>query len=362
MSLFSQGLLSGLSSGLSSLIQLPIDMLAGGINARRNWKYYQKQAALDHRYNLQTMQESAQIARAQYDYEYEKESPAARVQQLQNAGLNKGLMYSSGATGMQGSVSSPAPSTSRGSMPNMQNSTLASLVSAGSAAVMNQATTKRTLQETENLETEQQFMKLRMLTEQLEQTRKRIENEKDSTQLRILKAQEKDLIDRVRIENERLSQDTKTSKAQEGKAIAETDLATARVDVEKARKENLDALTNLAKEDTRYRKIQNDLEEEFGRLGRVFSLSNLAMSVAKMQSDIGLNNALSALNENRANLTEDEFYLKVFDSIAGRGLDALRLFFNVKSDKQAKEQADKMSTQSKIGLVRLILPLLLKSS
>lgn len=116
--------------------------LFGGVSAKRNWKYYKKQANLDHQYNLQTMDHAAQIAKDQYAFEYEMESPEARVKQLRDAGLNKGLMYSGGATGMQGSVSSPAPATARGSMPNTADSTLAQLASVGSSVRRNDAEAK----------------------------------------------------------------------------------------------------------------------------------------------------------------------------------------------------------------------------
>lgn len=136
-------LASAAQSGISGLVGQAAgglgNVLFGGISAKRNWKYYKKQANLDHQYNLQTMDHAAQIAKDQYAYEYEMESPEARVKQLHDAGLNKGLAYSGGATGMQGSVSSPAPATSRGSMANMTDSSLAQLASVGSSVRRNDA-------------------------------------------------------------------------------------------------------------------------------------------------------------------------------------------------------------------------------
>ena len=149
-------LASAAQSGFSGLVGQAIgglgNALFGGISAKRNWKYYKKQANLDHQYNIQTMDHAAQIAKDQYAYEYEMESPEARVKQLRDAGLNKGLAYSGGATGMQGSVSSPAPATSRGSMPNMSDSSLAHLATIGSTLDVNKSVSRRNDSEAEYFE------------------------------------------------------------------------------------------------------------------------------------------------------------------------------------------------------------------
>lgn len=64
--------------------------------------------AQENEYELKSnlMEQQAGLNKEQYDYEYMKESPAARVQQYQAAGLNPALMYSNGVAGMQGSVGS----------------------------------------------------------------------------------------------------------------------------------------------------------------------------------------------------------------------------------------------------------------
>lgn len=64
-----------------------------------------KQQKEQYELNSQLMDKQAGLNREQYDYEYAKESPAARVRQYMEAGLNPALMYSNGVAGMQGSVS-----------------------------------------------------------------------------------------------------------------------------------------------------------------------------------------------------------------------------------------------------------------
>lgn len=69
--------------------------------------------------NSQLMKDQAGLNREQYDYEYAKESPAARVRQYMEAGLNPALMYSNGVAGMQGSVSGVSGSSV--GIPNLSN-------------------------------------------------------------------------------------------------------------------------------------------------------------------------------------------------------------------------------------------------
>lgn len=69
--------------------------------------------------NSQLMVQQAGLNRDQYDYEYAMESPAARVKQYMEAGLNPALMYSNGVAGMQGSVSGVSGSSV--GIPNFSN-------------------------------------------------------------------------------------------------------------------------------------------------------------------------------------------------------------------------------------------------
>lgn len=78
-----------------------------------------KQSKDQYELNSSLMNEQARLNREQYDYEYMKESPSARVAQYQQAGLNPALMYSNGVAGMQGSVSGVSGSSV--GIPNLSN-------------------------------------------------------------------------------------------------------------------------------------------------------------------------------------------------------------------------------------------------
>lgn len=145
--------LKTMSGIFGALASFPLALLQGGINdwndaksRARDWEYYKLQSGLDAYYNRQQMQYAQEMAQQQYQFEFDHEAPAVRAQQYRQAGLNPGLMYSSGATGMQGSVSSPPPATTRGHMPNksIQNPQLASMLS--TMAQLSQVETTRDLQ------------------------------------------------------------------------------------------------------------------------------------------------------------------------------------------------------------------------
>lgn len=99
----------------SLLAALAVTIIGGVISAIAASGQQEQQADL----NSQLMEKQAGLNRDQYDYEYSKESPAARVRQYQEAGLNPALMYSNGVAGMQGSVSGVSGSSV--GIPNLSN-------------------------------------------------------------------------------------------------------------------------------------------------------------------------------------------------------------------------------------------------
>lgn len=97
------------------LAVLAATVVAGVISSVAATQQQKQQAEL----NSRLMKEQAGLNRDQYDYEFAKESPAARVRQYQEAGLNPALMYSNGVAGMQGSVSGVSGSSV--GIPNLSN-------------------------------------------------------------------------------------------------------------------------------------------------------------------------------------------------------------------------------------------------
>lgn len=110
------------TSGSSGLISGAIGQLFAGMNARRQWKYTQKQMALQQKYALEQMQKQAEYEygnwQKQFDYENEYNDPSKVFERYRAAGITPaGVLGSSGvgvnATlpgGSGGSVGANGPS------------------------------------------------------------------------------------------------------------------------------------------------------------------------------------------------------------------------------------------------------------
>lgn len=90
------------------------DALFGGISARRNWKYKQKEMALQQRYALEQMARSAEFQLAHdkqlFDYQNAYNDPAAVLQRNLSAGLNPAAVLGQSGVG----VSATIPTSSGG--------------------------------------------------------------------------------------------------------------------------------------------------------------------------------------------------------------------------------------------------------
>lgn len=91
------------------------DALFGGISARRNWKYKQKEMALQQQYALEQMSKSAEYQLAHdkqmFDYENAYNDPAAVLERNLSAGLNPAAVLGQSGVG----VSATIPTSSGGS-------------------------------------------------------------------------------------------------------------------------------------------------------------------------------------------------------------------------------------------------------
>jgi len=113
-------------TGSSGLISGALGQLFGGMAARRQWKYTQKQMALQQKYALEQMQKQAEYEygnwQKQFDYENKYNDPSAVFDRYRAAGVTPaGVLGSSGvgvsATipgGSAGSVGASGPSGSFG--------------------------------------------------------------------------------------------------------------------------------------------------------------------------------------------------------------------------------------------------------
>lgn len=91
-----------------------IDALFGGISARRNWKYKQKEMALQQQYALEQMTKSAEFQLAHdkqmFDYQNAYNDPSAVLQRNLTAGLNPAAVLGQSGVG----VSATIPTSSGG--------------------------------------------------------------------------------------------------------------------------------------------------------------------------------------------------------------------------------------------------------
>lgn len=80
------------SSGGASAGGAIVDALFGGISARRNWRYKQKEMALQQQYALEQMSKSAEYQLAHdkqmFDYQNAYNDPSAVLERNLAAGLN----------------------------------------------------------------------------------------------------------------------------------------------------------------------------------------------------------------------------------------------------------------------------------
>lgn len=90
------------------------DALFGGISARRNWKYKQKEMALQQQYALEQMSKSAEFQLAHdkqmFDYQNAYNDPSAVLERNLNAGLNPAAVLGQSGVG----VSATIPTSSGG--------------------------------------------------------------------------------------------------------------------------------------------------------------------------------------------------------------------------------------------------------
>lgn len=103
-------------TGASGLISGALGQLFGGMNARRQWKYTQKQMALQQKYALEQMAKQAEYEygnwQKQFDYENKYNDPSAVFDRYRAAGVTPaGVLGSSGV-----GVSATMPGGSAGSV------------------------------------------------------------------------------------------------------------------------------------------------------------------------------------------------------------------------------------------------------
>lgn len=96
-------------SGSSGLISGALGQLFAGMNARRQWKYTQKQMALQQRYALEQMQKQAEYEysnwQKQFDYENDYNTPSKVFERYRTAGVTPAAVLGSSGVGVNATMS-----------------------------------------------------------------------------------------------------------------------------------------------------------------------------------------------------------------------------------------------------------------
>lgn len=117
---------SAASSGTNGLISGALGQLFGGMNARRQWRFQQKQMALQQKYALEQMQKQSELSYAnwqrQFDYENAYNDPSKVFDRYLKAGVTPAAVLGSSGVGVNatmsgGSASMPSASGPSGGSP-----------------------------------------------------------------------------------------------------------------------------------------------------------------------------------------------------------------------------------------------------
>lgn len=117
---------SAASTGTTGLISGALGQLFGGMNARRQWRFQQKQMALQQKYALEQMQRQSELSYAnwqrQFDYENSYNDPSKVFDRYLKAGVTPAAVLGSSGVGVNatmsgGSASMPSASGPSGGAP-----------------------------------------------------------------------------------------------------------------------------------------------------------------------------------------------------------------------------------------------------
>lgn len=113
---------SAASSGATGLISGGIGQLFAGMNARRQWKYQQKQMALQQKYALEQMQKQSELSYAnwqkQFDYENDYNDPSKVFERYLAAGVTPAAVLGSSGVGVNATMSGGGASMPSASGPS----------------------------------------------------------------------------------------------------------------------------------------------------------------------------------------------------------------------------------------------------
>ena len=113
---------SAASTGTTGLVSGGIGQVFAGMNARRQWKYTQKQMALQQKYALEQMQKQSELSYAnwqkQFDYENDYNDPSNVFERYRTAGVTPAAVLGSSGVGINATMSGGSASTPSASGPS----------------------------------------------------------------------------------------------------------------------------------------------------------------------------------------------------------------------------------------------------
>lgn len=113
---------SAASAGTTGLISGALGQLFGGMNARRQWRFQQKQMALQQKYALEQMQKQSELSYAnwqkQFDYENSYNDPSKVFDRYLKAGVTPAAVLGSSGVGVNATMSGGSAGVSSASGPS----------------------------------------------------------------------------------------------------------------------------------------------------------------------------------------------------------------------------------------------------
>ena len=113
---------SAASTGTTGLISGALGQLFGGMNARRQWRFQQKQMALQQKYALEQMQKQSELSYAnwqkQFDYENAYNDPSKVFDRYLKAGVTPAAVLGSSGVGVNATMSGGSAGTPSASGPS----------------------------------------------------------------------------------------------------------------------------------------------------------------------------------------------------------------------------------------------------
>ena len=113
---------SAASTGTTGLITGALGQLFGGMNARRQWKFQQKQMKLQQKYALEQMQKQSELSYAnwqkQFDYENAYNDPSKIFDRYLKAGVTPAAVLGSSGVGVNATMSGGSASAPSASGPS----------------------------------------------------------------------------------------------------------------------------------------------------------------------------------------------------------------------------------------------------